>query len=43
MTSFTVEHASITQWQLHRNRFGDERWMLLRHNETAHLNALARP
>jgi probable phosphoglycerate mutase len=41
VTSFTVDHASITHWQLHRNRFGEERWMLLRHNDTAHLNALA--
>lgn len=40
MTGFTVDHASITHWQLHHNRFGAERWMLLRHNDTAHLNAL---
>ncbi|MEU4574613.1 histidine phosphatase family protein [Nonomuraea sp. NPDC023979] len=39
----TVDHASITHWQLHRNRFDDERWMLLRHNDTAHLSDLERP
>ncbi|MGI5274166.1 histidine phosphatase family protein [Nonomuraea sp. CA-218870] len=37
MSGFTVHHASITHWELHRSRFGDERWMLLRHNDTAHL------
>ncbi|GAA2411152.1 histidine phosphatase family protein [Nonomuraea africana] len=37
---FTVDHASITHWQLHRNRFNDERWMLHSHNDTAHLAAL---
>ncbi|MEV6148935.1 histidine phosphatase family protein [Nonomuraea sp. NPDC052129] len=41
MTSFAVDHASITHWQLHRNRFNDERWMLQRHNDTAHLTAQA--
>jgi probable phosphoglycerate mutase len=40
MTSFAVDHASITHWQLHRNRFDDERWMLLHHNDTAHLTPL---
>ncbi|WP_214317025.1 histidine phosphatase family protein [Nonomuraea sediminis] len=34
---FTVDHASITRWQLHSNRFDDKRWMLDRHNDTAHL------
>ncbi|SDG83961.1 probable phosphoglycerate mutase [Sinosporangium album] len=34
---FTVDHASLTHWQLHRNRFDDERWMLYTHNDTAHL------
>ncbi|MBG0818664.1 histidine phosphatase family protein [Planomonospora sp. ID82291] len=36
-SGFTVDHGSITRWQLHRNRFGDDRWMLDRHNDTAHL------
>jgi probable phosphoglycerate mutase len=40
-TSFTTDHASITHWQLHHDRFGHERWMLLRHNDTAHLSAQA--
>lgn len=40
-TSFTVDHASITHWQLHRSRFGVERWMLLCHNDTAHLHESA--
>ncbi|MEW9533607.1 histidine phosphatase family protein [Microbispora sp. NPDC049125] len=34
---FTIEHASLTRWQRHRNRFGRHRWMLERHNDTAHL------
>ncbi|GAA1613710.1 hypothetical protein GCM10009733_007290 [Nonomuraea maheshkhaliensis] len=42
-TSFTVDHASITHWQLHRDRFGAERWMLQCHNDSAHLHAPARP
>ncbi|MEU8324123.1 histidine phosphatase family protein [Nonomuraea sp. NPDC048881] len=43
MAGFTVDHASITHWQLHRNRFDDERWMLSRHNDTAHLAELVSP
>ncbi|MFE0187611.1 histidine phosphatase family protein [Streptomyces sp. NPDC059008] len=38
---FTVSHASLTRWQHHRNRLGQRRWMLDRHNDTAHLSALA--
>ena len=34
---FTVDHASLTRWQHHRNRRGQQRWMLDRHNDTAHL------
>ncbi|GGX53648.1 histidine phosphatase family protein [Streptomyces noursei] len=37
---FTVSHASITRWQHHLNRLGQRRWMLDRHNDTAHLSAL---
>jgi Histidine phosphatase superfamily (branch 1) len=32
---FTLEHGSLTHWQLHRNRFDEQRWMLQRHNDTA--------
>ncbi|MEV5485556.1 MULTISPECIES: histidine phosphatase family protein [Streptomyces] len=38
---FTVSHASVTRWQHHHNRLGQRRWMLDRHNDTAHLAALA--
>ncbi|MGI3224499.1 histidine phosphatase family protein [Streptomyces sp. GTA36] len=34
---FTVDHASVTRWQHHHNRFGQRRWMLNCHNDTAHL------
>ncbi|WP_329428835.1 histidine phosphatase family protein [Streptosporangium sp. NBC_01495] len=37
---FTVDHGSLTRWQLHLNRLGRRRWMLDRHNDTAHLAAL---
>ncbi|MEU9859334.1 histidine phosphatase family protein [Streptomyces sp. NPDC047971] len=37
---FTVSHASVTRWQHHRNRLGQRRWMLDRHNDTEHLAAL---
>ncbi|MEU1819944.1 histidine phosphatase family protein [Streptomyces abikoensis] len=37
---FAVSHASISQWQHHRNRLGQDRWLLNCHNDTAHL---ARP
>lgn len=36
---FTVDHASLTQWQHRRNHFGQEIWRLDRHNDTAHLRA----
>jgi 2,3-bisphosphoglycerate-dependent phosphoglycerate mutase len=35
---FTHSHASITRWQHHRNRLGQTRWMLDRHNDTGHLS-----
>ncbi|MEW1722075.1 histidine phosphatase family protein [Streptomyces sp. NPDC093109] len=38
---FTVSHASITRWQHHLNRLSQRRWMLDRHNDTAHLAASA--
>ncbi|GAA2342128.1 histidine phosphatase family protein [Dactylosporangium salmoneum] len=38
---FTHHHASITRWQHHRNRLGQTRWMLDRHNDTEHLSRLA--
>ncbi|MEU6341882.1 histidine phosphatase family protein [Streptomyces sp. NPDC046977] len=34
---FTVNHASITRWQRHRNRLNQTRWILDRHNDTEHL------
>ncbi|MGW6558509.1 histidine phosphatase family protein [Streptomyces hydrogenans] len=34
---FTVDHASLTRWQQHRNRLNQTRWMLDRHNDTGHL------
>ncbi|MEJ8639078.1 histidine phosphatase family protein [Streptomyces sp. MS2.AVA.5] len=37
---FTHNHASITRWQHHRNRLGQTRWMLDRHNDTEHLSLL---
>jgi len=35
---FVTDHASITRWQQHRNRFGRTQWMLAVHNDTAHLS-----
>lgn len=37
---FTHNHASITRWQHHRNRLGQTRWMLDRHNDIEHLSLL---
>jgi probable phosphoglycerate mutase len=34
---FVTSHGSLTRWQRHRNRLGDERWMLAAHNDTSHL------
>ncbi len=36
-SGFTVDHASLTRWHHHQNRRGQQRWMLDRHNDTAHL------
>lgn len=38
---FTVNHASVTCWQNHRNQRGQERWLLHSHNDTAHLVPLS--
>lgn len=35
---FLTDHACLTTWQLHRNRFGREVWILARHNDTTHLD-----
>nr|WP_237439700.1 histidine phosphatase family protein [Amycolatopsis rubida] len=32
-----TDHACLTRWQLHVNRFGQEVWMLAAHNDTRHL------
>jgi probable phosphoglycerate mutase len=34
--SCRVENASLTWWQRERNRFGAERWLLFRHNDTSY-------
>jgi len=34
---FTVDHASLTRWQHHRNQRGQRRWLLQQHNDTGHL------
>jgi probable phosphoglycerate mutase len=34
---FVTDHASITRWQLHINRFDRHVWMLVAHNDTHHL------
>lgn len=39
-TGFTVDHGSITRWQHHVNRLGQCRWLLDRHNDTAHLRPM---
>jgi probable phosphoglycerate mutase len=39
--SFVTDHASLTRWQRHRNRFGDHRWLLAVHNDIAHLKEIA--
>ncbi|MGW9205691.1 histidine phosphatase family protein [Embleya sp. NPDC055664] len=36
-TGFTISHGSLTRWQRHRNRLGQQRWVLDRHNDTGHL------
>lgn len=34
---FVTDHAGLTRWQQHINRFGRSVWMLAVHNDTAHL------
>lgn len=34
---FVTDHACITRWQQHVNRFGRRVWMLAAHNDTRHL------
>ena len=34
---FVTDHASLTRWQLHTNRLGQQVWMLCAHNDTQHL------
>jgi probable phosphoglycerate mutase len=34
---FATDHACITRWQQHVNRFGRRIWMLAAHNDTSHL------
>jgi probable phosphoglycerate mutase len=34
---FVTDHAGLTRWQQHVNRFGRRVWMLAAHNDTAHL------
>jgi probable phosphoglycerate mutase len=34
---FVADHACITRWQEHVNRFGRHVWMLAAHNDTQHL------
>lgn len=36
-TGFATDHAALTRWELHRNRLGQERWLLAAHNDTRHL------
>jgi probable phosphoglycerate mutase len=34
---FITDHACVTRWELHVNRFGREVWTLACHNDTSHL------
>ncbi|MGH3679022.1 MAG: histidine phosphatase family protein [Natronosporangium sp.] len=34
---FVTDHACLTRWQQHVNRFGRRVWMLAAHNDTAHI------
>jgi probable phosphoglycerate mutase len=34
---FYTDHASLTRWERHTNRFGRTVWMLTAHNDSAHL------
>jgi probable phosphoglycerate mutase len=35
--SFYTDHASLTRWERHTNRFGRTVWLLTAYNDTAHL------
>ncbi len=37
--SFRIDHASLSRWEHHTNRFGRRVWMLASHNDTAHETA----
>jgi probable phosphoglycerate mutase len=37
--SFRTDHASLSRWQHHTNRFGRRVWILATHNDTAHETA----
>lgn len=37
---FVTNHACITRWQEHTNRFDRRTWMLATHNDTSHLTDL---
>ena len=36
-TGFQTDHAAIARWHLHRNRLGQQRWILAALNDTQHL------
>jgi probable phosphoglycerate mutase len=36
---FETSHAALTRWHMHRNRLGQELWILAAHNDTRHLAA----
>ena len=42
-TGFTVDHACITCWQQHVNRFVHHTWMMASHNDTTHLHGTDSP
>jgi probable phosphoglycerate mutase len=36
-TGLETGHAALTRWHMHRNRLGQQLWMLASHNDTLHL------
>jgi 2,3-bisphosphoglycerate-dependent phosphoglycerate mutase len=36
-SGFETGHAALTRWHMHRNRLGQQLWMLASHNDTLHL------
>jgi probable phosphoglycerate mutase len=36
-TGLETGHAALTRWHMHRNRLGQQLWMLATHNDTLHL------